>query len=179
MAPRLATYAAATGGKPALRSPAAAAVRSMTTTGPFWTRTTNAETVAGSTGPCTPTAIWLAAGTSGTAAVPGRSSGTELVWMGKPHSTASSSFGSPEAAMTSKPWPARYACRIASSWKSCVAAAVGRGRSPWATTSYPGQCGSTWVGSAASQVSEVSCLRSAIVGEPTTSPPAASRTPFA
>ena len=100
--------------------------------------------------------------------------------MGKPHRTAISSFGNPEAAMTSKPWPARYACRIASSWNSCIAAAAGVGIGfPCATTSYPGQCGSIWVGSVASQVSDVSCFRSAIVGDPTTSPPAASRMPLA
>ena len=49
---------------------------------------------------------------------------------------------------------------------------------PEATTSYPGQCGSTWLGSVASQVSDVSCFRRAIVGDPTTSPPAASRMPL-
>ena len=50
----------------------------MTTTGPFCSFTTNAETVAGSTGPCTPTRIWSSAGTCGTAAVPGTSSGNRV-----------------------------------------------------------------------------------------------------
>src|SRR6185437_4098053 len=178
MAREVGRYVAATCGKPAWRSPAATSVRSMTTTGPFWTFTTNADTVAGSTGPCTPTTIVSLAGTTGTAAVGGSSSGTEFLWMGKPHKTAISFFDNPDISMAAKPPSLTYACRIASSWKSSAAAAAGEGL-PRATTSYPAQCGSICVGSVALQVSGWSSFKSAIVGEPTTWPPAASRMPLA